>query len=435
MISNVDMLSYDYSAECESKSQNNFVKMSITDVPEWLRDSEIYRNFEEGEGEFEIDSRYIVSTSKIERPEDFEKVMYAYTFWCVDKVPYSVFEFAIKSKILDNNQCYNKVKKIFSNYYVFDKLDIFVNFINDLVNQMKYRKTLRGIFTYGPQIDIFFTAQTFIKIVEKFCDTMDMSCLADLKIIHRLVEELAVQGHTDGVHFCLSLFKEEEEKKMLLNYNLFTQKVVNDSKLDINKKIEVLEELKNLGFSLPHTSSVQFYRAKSPVYTEDNIQAFIWLHKNGSIIDIETLRMIISEKKYNPEISVQLHNLFKYCLNSGVEISESEGIQLLKSASKLNDIESVKILIQIYPCDVLTFRICLVRQHVEIMELICDSGFELAIEDMMEAVRYGFLESLKFLHRRGCPWNSDVFQLAIAQRQVVGDECLQYLIDNNCPRE
>ena len=424
---NLDNLSYDYETKNDSQIESNFVTISINDVPEWLRDSEIYRNFEEGEGEFQLDSKYIVSTPNIETPEDFKKVMYAYTFWCVDKIPYSVFEFAIKSKILDDNQSYSKVKNIFSNYYVFDKLDIFVNFINDLVNQMKYRKN-KGQY-HRINLDIFYLSQinTFIKIVETFCDTMDISCLADFKIIHLLIEELAIKGHTDCIHFCLSLF-EEKKKKMLLDYHLFTQKVVNDSKLDLNKKIEVLDELKNLGFSLPHTSSVQFY-------TEENIQAFIWLHKNGSKIDIDTLRMIVSEKFYKPEISVQLHNLFKYCIDSGVEISENEGIRLLKEACKLNDIESVKILIRICPCDVLTFRICLVRQHIEIMELLCDFGFELNIEDMYEAVRYGFFESLKFLHRRGCPWNANVFQIATAQREIVGEECLQYLIDNNCPRE
>jgi len=410
----------------------DYLTMTVNDVPQWLRDSEIYRYFQEGEGEFQIDSRYIVSTPNIESLEDFKKVMYGYTFWSVDKIPYSLFEFAIKSKLLDDNQTYNEVKKIFFNYYyVFDKLDIFVNYVTVLINQMKSRKTLRNIFTCS-SIDIFFAGQmkTFIKIVNTFCNTMDISCLANFKIIHSLVQELAVKGYTDCINFCLSLFNEEkeEEKKMLLDYELIILKVINDSKLDINKKLEVLDELKKLGFNLPDTHSVQFYN-------EDNIQAFIWLHKNGSKIDIYTLLMIISEKKYKPQIREQLHNLFKYCIESGVEISDNEGIRLLKDACKLDDLESVKIIIQICPCDVVTFMLCLTRQRIEIMELFCDSGYQLTIQEMFEAVRYGFLESLRFLHRRGCPWNRDVFQLALAQREVVGDECLQYLIDNNCPRE
>lgn len=218
----------------------NPITMTVDDVPVWLRQSELYRNFQEGEGEFQVNSDCIVSTSKIDNIDDFRKVIQAYTFWIVDKIPDTAFRFVL----VGNN--YQQVKQMFSNYReLWDKLDMF------------YR------------IDRWNTNR-----------------------IYFLILEFASRGYTDCIEFCLSISHDESKEEVLLCPDIYIEVIT--SELEPHVKVQAINELKRMGFPLPHTRYLPF--------DIDHMECFILLHKNGACIDRTTIDSILDVDVVYPKL-------------------------------------------------------------------------------------------------------------------------------------
>ena len=215
-------------------NEEEYMTISIDDVPEWLRDSEHFRKVE-GVENFEIPSRFFIQSPIVNWIEDFKNVIDAMEFWGVNRIPHSIFLFTI----YHHSQGYQHVKELFPHFNIWEKLDVFIYYIQEL--------TL----------------------------TMDMVNLsASSRIIYPLMVRLAKHGFIDCIEFCLSLFRDDKrETDYLLNSNIYIH-VVN-SKLNKKQKIKALQRLKDLGFPLCNTAEIL------------DSDCFRWFYKNGAELDLE----------------------------------------------------------------------------------------------------------------------------------------------------
>ena len=216
-------------------NEEEYMTISIDDVPEWLRDSERFRKVEKSEGEFEIPSRFFIQSPIVNWIEDFKNVIEAMEFWEVKRIPHSVFLFTI----YHHSQGYQHVKELFPHLNIWEKLDIFIYYIQQL--------TL----------------------------TMDMVNLsASSRTIYPLMVRFAKHGFIDCIEFCLSLFQDDKrETDYLLNSSIYIH-VVN-SKLNKKRKIKALQRLKDLGFPLCNIAEIL------------DSDCFLWFYKNGAQLDLE----------------------------------------------------------------------------------------------------------------------------------------------------
>ncbi len=342
----------------EYNNEYKSMTMTIDDVPEWIHQSELYRNFEEGEGEFQVNSDFVVSSSKIENQVDFRNVIQACIFWSIDEIPRSVFEYVFVGNT------YEDMKNMFLN------------------NEDLWEKL--GILSGVERLNSWF--------------------------VFPMMQQFASRGYTDCIEFCLSLFYDQEEMDILLSPDVYSKVI--QSGLDVYRKIQVMTELKNMGFRILHTSCV-------PFDTEDNLGCFIWLHQNGSPIDTNTLSAIIE--------NVSSDDYLLYTLKSGVKLS----VDTMTEACEFNNLQAVKLLIQFKcPCNEKALAKSIKEDNIDIMGLLCDYGSPMTVRHMYKAGKYGNLRALKFLFQRGCPWDGTVMRVIENQDTPEHIECLQYVIDN-----
>ena len=187
--------------------EEEYMTIFIEDVPEWLRDSELYRK--QVNEKFEIPSRFLIQSPIVNWIEDFRNVIEAMQFWEVKKIPQSVFLFTI----YHYSQGYQHVKELFPHFDIWNKLDIFVNYIMELNLVM---------------------------------DMVNLS--ASSRTIYSLMLRLAKHGFVDCIEFCLSLFQDDKEQtNYLLNSSIYIA-VKNSKKLNTKEKVKALKRLEELGF-------------------------------------------------------------------------------------------------------------------------------------------------------------------------------------------
>lgn len=187
--------------------KEEYMTIFIEDVPDWLRDSELYRK--QVNENFEIPSRFLIQSPIVNWIEDFRNVIEAMQFWEVKKIPQSVFLFTI----YHYSQGYQHVKELFPHFDIWNKLDIFVNYIMELNLVM---------------------------------DMVNLS--ASSRTIYSLMLRLAKHGFVDCIEFCLSLFQDDKEQTgYLLNSSIYIA-VKNSKKLNTKEKVKALKRLEELGF-------------------------------------------------------------------------------------------------------------------------------------------------------------------------------------------
>ena len=191
-------------------TEEEYMTIFIEDVPDWLRDSELYRKQVVNKNEkFEIPSRFIIQSPIVNWIEDFRNVIEAMQFWEVKKIPQSVFLFTI----YHHSQGYQHVKELFPHFDIWNKLDLFVNYIMELNLVM---------------------------------DMVNLS--ASSRTIYSLMLRLAKHGFVDCIEFCLSLFQDDKEQtSYLLNSSIYIA-VKNSKKLNTKEKVKALKRLEELGF-------------------------------------------------------------------------------------------------------------------------------------------------------------------------------------------
>lgn len=193
----------------DNYNEEEYMTIFTDDVPEWLQDSELYRKQVCCEVQnFEIPSRFFIQSPIINWIDEFNNVIGAMEFWDVKKIPQSVFLFTI----YHYSQGYQHVKELFPNFNIWNKLDIFVYYIQEL---------------------------------NLILDMVNLS--ASSRTVYPLMIRLAKHGFVDCIEFCLSLFRDDKEQtNYLLDSCIYN--TVENSNLNTKDKKNALKRLEDLGF-------------------------------------------------------------------------------------------------------------------------------------------------------------------------------------------
>ena len=183
------------------------ITMTIHDVPEWLVNSERCRDMTQDE-EITVPTRLFIQNPIVNWIEEFQNVIEAMEFWGLEKIPHSVFLFTI----YHHSQGYQRVKELLPHFKIWEKLDIFVSYIEQL---------------------------------NLIMDMVNLS--ASSRTVFPLMLRFAKHGFIDCIEFCLSLFSDDrEETKYLLNSEIYIPLL--QSNLSSGEKIKALEQLQKLKF-------------------------------------------------------------------------------------------------------------------------------------------------------------------------------------------
>jgi len=122
--------------------------------------------------------------------------------------------------------------------------------------------------------------------------------------------------------------------------------------------------------------------------------------------------------------------MVKYCVANDCPIDEVACAR----AARYGHLECLKYLHEEVkaPWDSYTASWAAQNGHLHILEYLVERKFDKYNEYACTgAAAYGHLDCLKYLHETAkAPWDSRVVQLAHVNNQT---ECVQYLLDNNCP--
>jgi len=123
--------------------------------------------------------------------------------------------------------------------------------------------------------------------------------------------------------------------------------------------------------------------------------------------------------------------MVKYCVANECPMNEGA----CASAAWGGDLECLKYLREEEkaPWDWATASGAAKNGHLHILEYLVERKYEFQYVHgaCCHAARYGHLDCLKFLHETAkAPWDSDAVQCAHKNNHV---ECVQYLLDNDCP--
>ena len=117
-------------------------KLSLNEVPVWLRDSFLFKNFTEGNelnDTITIDSQFICESTDIDNFKDYIQVISVMSYWRVNQIPYSI-RYALEFDIINNIQ-YELIKESFKLEIYWDVLDVFsrkkVNNIQEFTDSIK----------------------------------------------------------------------------------------------------------------------------------------------------------------------------------------------------------------------------------------------------------------------------------------------------------
>ena len=296
-------------------NEEEYMTISIDDVPEWLQDSEKYRNCSEEE-KLEIPSQFFIQNPIINWIDDFKNVIGAMEYWEVKRIPNSVFLFTI----YHYSQGYQRVKEMFPNFSIWNKLDIFVSYIEEL---------------------------------NLIMDMVNLS--ASSRTVYPLMLRLAKHGFVDCIEFCLSLFRsdykeDKPETDYLLNSEIYIPII--KSNLNTKEKIKAMEKLQDLGFPPCHTAYIIDRN------TESNPACLVWLVKNGAQVDSSTLKEAITSR---------LGNTIRFLLGIGIQLNE----EMMEHACSENKIKVVKMFMERdCPCDRNSFFRAIENSNLEMVKIL-----------------------------------------------------------------
>lgn len=291
-------------------------------------------------------------------------------YWGVNYIPRSVFLFTI----YHYSQGYKAVKEMFPQYNIWEKLDIFISYIEQLNLVM---------------------------------DMVNLS--ASSRTIYPLMVRFAKHGFIDCIEFCLSLFESDKrETKYLLNSEIYIFTL--ESNLKPNEKIKAMEKLKTLGFPVCHTSRI---------INKVNPETFIWLYENGAPVDSSTLK---------EAITTGLEDTIRFILDV-VRVPLTE--ELMEHACYENNIFAVKMFIKRgCPCNYNSFLRAIENSNIDMITMLLHYIPCEATEELIEkSFEIGNLECLEYLISNGVRVGKGVLQM-IKDEGSNNEACLQYLIKN-----
>ena len=106
--------------------------IEFSEIPEFLHNSELYKSCLESEDDFEILKKYYKNDLIINSIDDFIHMLYTLRFWCIEKIPYEVYDYIITNKIIIEIY-YNLLQDIFHDFPFLEEFGILFRYDNESI--------------------------------------------------------------------------------------------------------------------------------------------------------------------------------------------------------------------------------------------------------------------------------------------------------------
>uniref|UniRef100_A0A6C0AF20 Uncharacterized protein n=1 Tax=viral metagenome TaxID=1070528 RepID=A0A6C0AF20_9ZZZZ len=194
--------------------------IKFKDIPEWLHESQLYRDFDE-EDEEEIEIKYLKDNEEVNNFTDFKYILKVSSFWALDKIPYTVYVYAYYNKeevenylkIKTNNIYIDKYKEIEDNFYGNISLkELKLKMINFLKLHNFSEKKIQKIKNFSKKYKEILRYD-FDKILKSNSDIFYLNILEDININKKLINNI-----DDILHFYKKHKNYYNAKKFLKEY-------------------------------------------------------------------------------------------------------------------------------------------------------------------------------------------------------------------------
>lgn len=398
------------------------VELNCSSVPNFLKSSNLYKNFEFNGDEsiFTIPQKYIVNEIKIKSIEDLSSLLHVIRFWMLDETPFQIYKF-----VEDNDIDYSSIIKEFDGMKVIDEINILIEFRN------------------------------------KFSDSESEKSSVESKSKQKYYSDPMVD--TAVKYGCLNLLKYSKEQQyfwdinttyLAVKYEHFEiLKYLHENGCawneDCTKEAASKKDLRFLEYLHQEKCHFDFFVA-SEAARHKNLKALKFIFDNNYPWDesacdeaakkcIECLKFLIeNDCPTNDDILERADSnfvCFKYLYEKGFEFSYYLPTPVLNPFVSC-DLEFVKYLIEneIY----FDNRMLWIGASNGILvdnkkfSDYCLSKCVPSIEISSFAIYNNDIDLLIFSHNNGCIWNEETFNKAI-KHSIHDLECLKYLHQNDCP--
>ena len=110
--------------------------IEFSEISDFLHNSELYKNLE-SEDDFEISKKYYKNDLIINSIDDFIHILYTLRFWCIEKIPYKVYDYIMANKIMIEIY-YNLLEDIFNDFSFLKEFNILFRFDKQLIDSTRH---------------------------------------------------------------------------------------------------------------------------------------------------------------------------------------------------------------------------------------------------------------------------------------------------------
>ena len=97
-VENLEWVKY----ELDLSETEYICNIEFSEIPDFLHNSELYQTCLESEDDFEILKKYYKNDLIINSIDDFFHILYTLRFWCIEKIPYEIYDYIFANKIIIN---------------------------------------------------------------------------------------------------------------------------------------------------------------------------------------------------------------------------------------------------------------------------------------------------------------------------------------------
>ena len=419
---------------------NKTCTISIKDIPDFLRDSQLFQNLE-SDDDFEISNQYFKNNLDINSIDDFFHLLDTLRYWGIDKIPFEIYDYIINNKIILKSK-FIILKEIFFDYIPFvNEFEILLSLNDqDIILKSAENGLLNLIKYYDDNIEKNHSHILDIQISDIIVKKGHLECLKyifenNYKLSIEISDLAAENGHFECLKYlhqnsfvcnkkttfltiknghleCLIYLHQHNCHKNDDNY-------VYDKFCDVASKNGHLECLKYLVENHFPYDNMTTLRAGQ----YGHFECLIYIHQKGCFLHEDICYYASLNGHYK---------CLKYCHENGCSLI----LESYFEAVKKGHYECFKYLIEnrCYLDRESCLKICNLAAengHLQCLIYCHENEFFWDHSTCSIASKNGHLECLRYLHQHDCLWDINTPLYAIQNGKF---ECFKYAIENDCPR-
>lgn len=385
-----------------------FVEISLKDLPDFLKNSQLYEHLMKDEIENEslsIPTNNYKGDLTINSFKDFIILMETFKYWNISEVPYIIYEFVDDNKTL----FYDKIDRLLTKF-----------------PSLKFIREIEIIIKYQNVPDRAVQCQFFDLL--KYCNQKKVGGVKKYEFTNDTINIAAIRGN-------LTILKFLHDSGCSIdittrNYSIHGGNIECLKYIENASNIALDTDACNIAALFGHLHILKY------IIEENNVEYNIETVKNTIIKgSLECLKYFIEKGiELNNELSDEASlNGHLECLQYLIEHKCSWNDNTTYNASLYGHYDCLKYALE-NDCPRSHF-ICnnsAEKGHYECLKLAFENGCCWNETTCALATLNGHFDCLKFAHENGCPWDGYTLQFA---RSLEKEDLLNYVIENKCHEE